>query len=120
MKSNFAEGSIDQVLFQQQALFIGNFALNAQTNLLKFAHEKPRQITPRECDVLKLLCQNVDKVVTRKRILKTYWNDTSGYASRSLDLIIHRLRKHLILDPKVKIYTIRSKGFILTANSLPE
>ncbi|GHT01510.1 hypothetical protein AGMMS49525_02420 [Bacteroidia bacterium] len=120
VKSKVIAMPFEQALFQKHTLLIGSYALNVQMNLLKFANGKPHQISPRECDILKLLSQNAEKIVTRDFILSSCWETTSGYASRSLDLFIYRLRKELILDPKVKIYTIRGKGFILTTNHQPD
>jgi DNA-binding response OmpR family regulator len=95
---------------------IGQYSLNEERNMLTFANKNPWSISPRECQVLGILCQNTEKLVGREKLLIDCWQNCSVYASRSLDIFICRLRKRLIADPQVKILTIRGKGFILTAN----
>jgi DNA-binding response OmpR family regulator len=98
----------------------GHYCLNEERNTLTFANKNPRSISPRECQVLGMLSRNTEKLVDREKLLIACWQNSSRYASRSLDIFICRLRKRLMADPQVKILTIRGKGFILTANYQPD
>jgi DNA-binding response OmpR family regulator len=95
-------------------LFFGNFLLNAETRMLQWKEEKPVPVTCRENKILFLLLENAGNVVKRRSILTSFWGEESAYASRSLDIFIHRLRKKLNKDPSVTIHTIRGEGFMLT------
>ena len=91
----------------------GSFVLNAETRVLQW-NEENIPVTCRENKILFLLLENAGSVVKRQLILSSFWGDVSEYASRSLDIFIHRLRKKLRKDPSVLIHTIRGEGFILT------
>ncbi|GAP72644.1 helix-turn-helix domain-containing protein [Candidatus Symbiothrix dinenymphae] len=106
----------DSIMLDDSLIQIGQYVLNEQRNTLKFAHRKTQHLSPRECDILGVLWRDVERLVSREALLAAYWQSCSVYASRSLDLFIHRLRKQLAADPKVKILTIRNKGFLLTVD----
>ncbi|GAP71219.1 DNA-binding response regulator RprY [Candidatus Symbiothrix dinenymphae] len=106
----------DSVMLNDSMIQIGQYVLNEQRNTLKFAHRKTQHLSPRECDILGVLWRAVENLVSREALLAAYWQGYSQYASRSLDLFICRLRKQLAADPKVKILTIRNKGFLLTVD----
>ncbi|GHT40322.1 hypothetical protein AGMMS49965_08410 [Bacteroidia bacterium] len=106
----------DEMMTDDYRAKIGQYSLNEERSTLAFADKNPRTLSPRECQVLGILCRHTEKLVNRELLLSNCWQSSSVYASRSLDIFICRLRKRLIADPRVKILTIRGKGFILTAN----
>jgi DNA-binding response OmpR family regulator len=71
------------------------------------------QLTGRESEILKILCQHEHEVIQRKTILKNIWGDDSFFNARSLDVFITRLRRHLQADPSVQIINIRGVGYRL-------
>ena len=92
----------------------GHFLFNFEIRTLQWEEDIPVQITCRENQILLLLLENAGHVVTRRRILSSFWGENNEYTSRSLDIFIHRLRQKLRKDPKVVIHTIRGEGFMLT------
>lgn len=72
-----------------------------------------RSLSTRESEIMHLLCANMNKVVARSTILQKLWGDDSYFNSRSLDVFISRLRKHLKTDDSVKIVSVHGKGYRL-------
>jgi DNA-binding response OmpR family regulator len=104
---------LERTTMTNHSNLFGDFLFNAETRMLQWKEEEPVSITCRENKILFLLLENAGYVVKRRLILTSFWGDESQYASRSLDIFIHRLRKKLKRDPSVKIYTIRGEGFML-------
>jgi DNA-binding response OmpR family regulator len=75
------------------------------------ANEK--QLTQKESDVLKLLCQHENETVKRELILSSVWGNTDYFTGRSLDVFISKLRKYLKEDDRIHIENIHGVGFRL-------
>ncbi|MDH3889541.1 MAG: response regulator transcription factor [candidate division Zixibacteria bacterium] len=88
---------------------IGSYSFDYPRQLLT-RNEQQRKLTPREADLLRLLCQSVNRTVRREDALKQIWNDDGYFAGRSMDVFISKLRKHLKDDPRVEILGIHGKG----------
>jgi DNA-binding response OmpR family regulator len=73
----------------------------------------PLELRPREFDLLLLLAQNAGRVVPRERILAELWRDHWGGASKTLDMHMSTLRRHLG-EPEI-ITTFRGVGYRLDA-----
>ncbi len=71
-------------------------------------------ITAKETDLLKFLCENQNKVLKREEILINVWGKDDFFMGRSMDVYMTRLRKYLKGDPDVMIETIHGIGFRLT------
>ncbi len=76
------------------------------------------KLTTKETDLLKLLCNNANKVLDRNFALKSIWRDDNYFNARSMDVYITKLRKILKDDPEVEILNVHSKGFKLVAPNL--
>ena len=72
-------------------------------------------ITAKETDLLKFLCENKNKVLKREEVLINVWGKDDYFLGRSMDVYITRLRKYLKADPNVMIQTIHGIGFRLIA-----
>ncbi len=72
-----------------------------------------RNLTQKEGDILKLLCQHQGKLLKRETILQAVWGDDDYFMGRSLDVFISRLRKHLSHDPRITISNRHGIGFQL-------
>jgi len=92
---------------------IGRYVFDFPNFTLKFEN-KAQNLTGRECDLLKLLCINKNKVLLRTNAMNLIWGNDSYSNSRSMDVFITRLRKYLKEDPKVSILNIHGSGFKLT------
>lgn len=75
--------------------------------------EKTVKLTTKESDLLKLLCQNANKVLERNYALKSIWIDDNYFNARSMDVYITKLRKHLKDEPSVEIINVHGKGYKL-------
>lgn len=85
-------------------------------NLELSDHETSSRLTLREAELLNLFCQNKNKLLKKEDILNSLWKDDSYFLSRSLDVFVSRLRKHIKKDPKLKIETIHGVGFVFRVN----
>lgn len=95
---------------------IGNFTLDAPNGTLRFETSKSIPLTLREAQILQELCLNKGEVVKRAYLLEKYWDIPGGedfFASRSLDVMISKLRGKLKDDPKVKIQVVKGIGVML-------
>jgi DNA-binding response OmpR family regulator len=73
------------------------------------------KITQREAELLLFLCENPNRILTRKEILMQVWGDDDFYLGRSMDVFITKLRKYLKADPSIFLETIHGKGFRFNA-----
>lgn len=108
----------NQDLQSDQRIFeIGKYMFDAESQLLT-ANGTDIKLTTKESQLLKLLCVNFNKTLTRTKALKSIWGDDSYFNARSMDVYIAKLRKHLSEDDNLKILTMHGEGFklIYTAN----
>ena len=99
-------------LKKEENFSIGNILFNPYKNTIHQGTET-WQLTSRESDILKLLCQQEQDVLPRRSLLKAVWGDDSFFNARSLDVYITKLRKRLEADPNVQIINIRGVGYKL-------
>ena len=66
---------------------------------------KTEQLTNREAEVLKFLCERKNQVIKRDEILTAIWGRDDYFLGRSLDVFVTRLRKMLAEDTSIKITT---------------
>lgn len=71
------------------------------------------KLTPKESELLRLLCQYLNEVVYRSIALTKVWNGDTVYNSRSMDVYITKLRKFLREDPFVELQNVHGTGFKL-------
>jgi DNA-binding winged helix-turn-helix (wHTH) protein len=91
--------------------FIINPALNS---IVDQETNKTLRLEPRLMDVLCLLADNENKLVTREHLIKEIWNDYGG-ADEGLNQAVSFLRKFLDDSNKEIIETIPKKGYIFHA-----
>lgn len=72
-----------------------------------------QKLSPKEADLLKLLCQNRNELVPREMALRKIWGDDGYFTARSMDVFVTKLRKFLSDDPAVEIRNIHGSGFML-------
>ena len=66
-----------------------------------------------EAELLKLLCQKQNQVLTREEALLAIWHDDNYFNGRSMDVFLSKLRKYLKADPKVEIMNVHGRGYKL-------
>lgn len=77
-------------------------------------HENTKQkLSPKEAELLKMLCENLNELLPRETALKKIWGDDGYFTARSMDVYLTKLRKLFINDPSVEIRNIHGSGFML-------
>jgi two-component system, OmpR family, response regulator VicR len=89
---------------------IGHYSFDYQQLTLQ-STAKSEQLTHREAEVLKFLCERKNQVIKRDEILIAIWGRDDYFLGRSLDVFVTRLRKMLAEDTSVKIENVHGIGF---------
>ena len=92
---------------------IGKFHLNSKLRFLTFLKEEPIKLSPKECELLKMLALHENDLMPRELALTKIWRDDNYFTSRSMDVYIAKLRKYLKEDENVEIVNVHGKGFKL-------
>jgi DNA-binding response OmpR family regulator len=79
--------------------------------------EEVKALTPKEADLLRLLCLHRNDLLPRSKALKLIWGDDNYFNGRSMDVFITRLRKYLKDDPRIEIVALHGKGVRLMVNA---
>ena len=102
---------------------IGDYRFNSVTQRLTFigAVISPHtdtevELSHRESEILKRLCENRDQVVNTQNVLLDLWGDDSFFNSRSLHVFITKLRHKLSQDDRIRIINVRGIGYKLIVN----
>lgn len=74
------------------------------------------ELTPREFDLLHLLLENTDRVLTRRTLEEQLYTWNEAVDSNALEVHIHHLRKKLGND---LIRTVRGVGYMVPAGATP-
>jgi DNA-binding response OmpR family regulator len=119
--------SMEELMARMQAILRrkGNGEVEAvktykfATYLFDYEHQmlinngESNKLTGKESELLKILCDNLGKPVSRSFALKTIWGDDSYFNARSMDVYVTKLRKFLKADEKVQIINLHGEGFKL-------
>lgn len=99
-------------MWENKTFQIGQYFFDVQNQFLKKGNKK-KKLTTKESELLKLLCNNMNKVLERNFTLRTIWIDDNYFNARSMDVYITKLRKYLKDDPSIQIINVHGKGFKL-------
>jgi two-component system, OmpR family, response regulator len=97
---------------------IGSYTFDSKLRSISRNGEK-QKLSPKEADLLKLLCQNKNQLLSRETALRKIWGDDGYFTARSMDVFITKLRKYLKEDPNIEIKNIHGSGFILEEKMAP-
>lgn len=97
---------------------IGEFVLNTNNRLLHFTGKEPVKLSPKENELLKMLALHENSLMVRELALVKIWRDNNYFTSRSMDVYIAKLRKHLKADQNVEILNVHGEGFCLTTENV--
>ena len=92
---------------------LGSFRFDASKSELHDKNGKTISLTPRETQILQLLCEHRNEIVRREAILERFWPEADYFTSRSLDVFVTQLRNYLAGDEHVSIVTVRGVGLKL-------
>lgn len=93
-----------------EVIYIGNYVFLPSKYRLQIK-EEVFNITEKETELLILLTQNNQKVLSRKAILERLWGENDYFLGRSLDVFMTRLRKYFKEDKRIKFDSVRGIGF---------
>ncbi len=96
----------------QPVFTLGKFSFDTRKQTLTEG-DNVVKLTTKESDLLKLLCQNANKILERNYALRSIWIDDNYFNARSMDVYITKLRKHLKEEPSVEIINVHGKGYKL-------
>ncbi len=99
--------------YSQENFIIGKLEFNSKLRLLRIK-ENQYKLSPKESELLKLLCLYKDDLMPRELALNRIWHDDNYFTSRSMDVYIAKLRKYLKPDTSLGIENIHGEGFRLT------
>lgn len=81
---------------------------------LKIYHgEEISNLTQKEADLLKFLCEHPNRILKRDEVLLNVWGKDDYFLGRSMDVFITKLRKHFKFDADITLETIHGVGFRL-------
>jgi DNA-binding response OmpR family regulator len=106
VKRNYSSNS-DTIIFK-----IGNYEFDSDLRILSF-NEDSVKLSPKESELLKMLCLHENKVLNREKALTKIWGEDGYFTARSMDVYITKLRKYLHNDSSIEIENIHGSGFIL-------
>ncbi len=75
-----------------------------------------RTLTHKEAELLRLLCLHADGVLERSEALRQVWGSDTIYTSRSMDVFVSRLRRHLRDEPRLEILNLHGVGYRLVVH----
>ena len=102
----------DHKVRDNQEYDLGNYNFNPKLRELK--HGAGVQIlSPKENELLKMLSEHKNDVLTREKALKKIWGSDTYFNGRSMDVYIAKLRKFLREDSQIEIVNIHGNGFRL-------
>lgn len=72
-----------------------------------------KHLSSRENDLLRMLCQNMNDLVDRNRILMSIWGEDTYFNARSLSVYVNHLRNYLGENSPIRIMSVHGKGYKL-------
>lgn len=96
---------------------LGNYMYFPQKMRLVLGGQE-QKFTPKENDLMKLLCENLGRPVSRSYALKLIWGDDTYFNARSMDVYMTKLRKMLKEDPRVQLMNLHGEGFRLSVEGI--
>ena len=91
---------------------LGAYNFNPKLRELKFK-ETTQILSPKENELLKMLAEYKNDLLTREKALKKIWGSDTYFNGRSMDVYIAKLRKYLKEDNTIEIVNIHGNGFRL-------
>jgi two-component system OmpR family response regulator len=71
------------------------------------------KLSPKESELLLLLCRHKDLVLPKEKALRQIWKEDNYFTGRSMDVYIVKLRKYLAADERIEISNLHSQGYVL-------
>jgi len=97
----------------QVEFVVGRYHFNSKLRTLQFDGGEPQTLSPKENELLLMLCEYKNDLLPRDAALKRIWGSDTYFNGRSMDVYIAKLRKYLKEDSTVEIVNIHGNGFRL-------
>ncbi len=110
-RNAFIMGSIETDEFK-----IGKYHFSASHRIIRH-EEKEQRLSPKESELLRMLCLRMNEVLPREDALNSIWGEDNYFTTRSMDVFMSKLRKYLKDDPSVEISTVHGSGYILRSDT---
>ncbi len=81
------------------------------TDLKLTAGKEAFNLTQKEADLLKFLCEHPNRILKREEVLLNVWGKDDYFLGRSMDVFITKLRKYFKSDKNINLETIHGVGF---------
>ena len=94
---------------------MGKYHFNPRLRELTF-EGKVQVLSPKENELLKMLCEYKNDLLSREIALKKIWGSDTYFNGRSMDVYIAKLRKYLKEDSTIEIVNIHGNGFRLVSS----
>ncbi len=91
---------------------LGKYHFNPRLRELS-ADGKTQVLSPKENELLKMLSEYKNDLLSREIALKKIWGSDTYFNGRSMDVYIAKLRKYLKEDTTIEIVNIHGNGFRL-------
>ncbi len=105
---------LDRIVLDEEVEYhFGSTYFYPNLSLLTFNGET-HSLSVRQSEILRLLADNIGKMVERDLILERVWGNASYANSLALNVQISYLRRSLA-DPSLSIVSIKKRGYILMA-----
>lgn len=102
---------------QPALIALGKYTFNPRNQELRIGKEVI-VLTGRESELLHFLCQHINELIPRSKILKALWGKSDFFTRKSMDVFISKLRKYLAQDENVQIQNVHGSGFILRVHPM--
>lgn len=98
---------------EQEQFKISNTFFDSMLRQLKVNNEIEYKLSPKENELLKLLCLHRNDFMPRDVALRKIWKKENYFTARSMDVYIAKLRKLLKEDEGLEIINVHGEGFRL-------
>ena len=102
-----------KVIEDQSFFIIGKYRFDYKMRTIILGKDQ-HKLSPKEAELLKMLCLQVNNILPRELALKTIWGDDNYFTTRSMDVYLTKLRKFLKEDTSVEIINIHGNGYMLS------
>lgn len=96
----------------QEQFEFSNIKFDSMLRQLK-VHDEQHKLSPKENELLKLLCLHRNDFMPRDLALRKIWKKENYFTARSMDVYIAKLRKLLKPDEGLEIINVHGEGFRL-------
>jgi DNA-binding response OmpR family regulator len=96
---------------------IGTYQFDYRLRTLEGKNTK-QKLSPKEAELLKMLCDNQNELLPRETALRKIWGDDGYFTTRSMDVYLTKLRKLFAEDQSIEIRNIHGSGFMLEVKTL--